>query len=176
MFGVINQTVLCEECHGRGKIPIIHCEECHGNGIVNEMVKIKIEIPSGVDTGNVLIVEGKGEEIQDGENGDLHIVFRVTPHKIFHREGDDIQMIYEINFSQAVMGDKIEILTPYGKTKIKIPSGFATGTVMRIKGKGMENVRGYGKGDLFVKINIKTPTRLSRKQKKVLEEWKKLEE
>jgi len=175
MFGVINQEVSCDNCMGRGKIPIIHCEECHGQGIVNERVKIKIEVPSGVDNGNVLIVEGKGEEIQDGENGDLHVVFRVTPHKIFHREGDDIQMIYGINFSQAVMGDKINIPTPYGDTKIKIPAGFVSGTIMRIKGKGMENVKGYGKGDLYVKINIKTPKRLSREQKKLMNEWKKLE-
>ena len=176
VFGIMNQAVICENCQGRGKIPKVKCGDCHGKGIIREKVKIKVKVPSGVDNENVLVVEGAGEEINGGENGDLHVVFRVHPHKIFHREGDDIHMIYDINFSQAVLGDKIELPTPYGKTKIKIPSGFVSGTVMRIREKGMENVRVGGKGDLYVKINIKTPTRLNRKQKKLLEEWKSLED
>jgi len=171
VFGIVNQVALCEECQGKGEIPNVKCSECSGNGVVKERVVVKVNIPAGVDNGNILIVSGKGDEISEGISGDLHVVMRVTPHKLFHREGDDLHLIVPIRFSQAVIGDKIEILTPYGPTNIKISSGFESGTVMRLKGKGMENVNQYGRGDLYVKINIETPKKISKKQKKLLEEF-----
>ncbi len=175
-FGIMNQSIICENCLGKGKIPKINCEKCDGKGIKKQKVKLNVEIPAGVNNGNVLIVHGAGEEMGNGNNGDLQVVIHVKPDKLFQREGNDIQMIHSINFSQAVFGDKIFIPTPYGETKIKIPAGFESGTVMRIRDKGMENVNGYGKGDLYVKINIKTPKKLGRVQKKLLEAWKKLED
>jgi molecular chaperone DnaJ len=176
VFGLINQRVVCDNCYGNGKIPIINCEDCSGKGIRREIVKLDVEIPAGANSGNVLIVNGGGDEINNGNSGDLQIMISVIPHKLFDRDGDDIQMNHYISFSQATLGDKIYIPTPYGDVKIKIPSGFESGTVMRLKGKGIENVNNYGKGDLFVKINIKIPKKLSRAQKKLLQEWEKLEE
>jgi len=175
ILGVINQTVDCEDCFGKGNIPKLNCSHCSGKGILKQNVKFKVEIPSGIDNGNALIVTGGGEENSRGNAGDLRVVISVTPDNVFHREGDDIQMIHHIGFSQAVLGDKIKIPTPYGETKIKIPSGFESGTVMRINGAGMENVNGYGRGDLYVKINIKIPKKLNKKQKEILGEWAKLE-
>ncbi len=171
IFGIINQVVQCDECHGKGEIPKVKCSECNGKGVVKKKVVVQVNIPEGVDNGNVLIVSGKGEEISEGVSGDLQVVIRVTPHKLFHREGDDLHLIVPIRFSQAVMGDKIKIPTPYGSTNIKISSGFESGTVMRLKGKGMENVNLSGKGDLYVKIKIETPKKISKKQKKLLEEF-----
>ena len=176
VFGIINQQTVCDECNGRGEIPKENCPECNGKGIIKQKVKVNIKIPAGINNGNVLIASGQGDEVSNGNNGDLQVVVHVTPHKIFHREGDDLQMIYQISYPQAALGDKIKIPTPYGNTKIKIPSGFTSGTVMRIKGQGMENVNGYARGDLYVQIDIKTLKRLNRKQKKLLEELKKLDE
>lgn len=175
IFGIINQTAACEDCSGTGKIPKIKCDICYGKGIIRENVKVTVKIPAGVNTGNALFVEGKGDEIKNGIPGDLQVVIKVIPSKLFYREDDDIHMAHYISFYQAVMGDKINIPTPYGDTKIKISSGFESGTVMRIRDKGMENVNGYGKGNLYVKINIKTPTNINRKQRKLLKEWQKLE-
>jgi len=175
-FGVMNREQICDACSGKGEIPKINCEECYGKGIVKQKVKFTIDIPPGIDNGNVLIVEGGGEEIKNGESGDLQVVIRIIPHKLFHRDGDDLQMVHYISFPQAALGSKIEIPTPYGKTKIKISPGFISGTMIRIKGKGMENVNRYGTGDLYVRINIKTPSKLSSQQKKLLKELEKLEE
>lgn len=176
LFGIINQEVICEECLGDGKIPKIKCNNCSGKGFTKEHVKFNIEIPAGVDNENVLIVSNGGDEIGNGQAGDLQIVFKIIPHKLFHREDDDIHLTQYINFSQAALGDKIFIPTPYGKTKIKIHSGFESGTIMRLQSKGMENINRYSKGDLYVKINIKTPKSLNRKQKNLFKELAKLEE
>ncbi len=171
IFGTINQIAECDECHGKGEVPKVNCGECHGKGVVKETVRFKVELLPGIDNGNILVVQGKGDEISGGSPGDLYVSVRVTPHKLFNREGDDVHMIIPIKFSQAIMGDRIEIPTPYGSTKIKIPSGFESGTVMRLRDQGMENVHRYRKGDLYVKINIKTPTKISLKQKKLLKEF-----
>jgi molecular chaperone DnaJ len=175
-FGIMNREQICNVCSGRGDVPKINCEKCYGKGVVKQKVKYSLDIPPGINNGNVFMVSGGGEEIRGGKSGDLQVVISVRPDRVFHREGDDIQMTHNISFPQAALGSKIEIPTPYGKTKIKISSGFTSGTIMRVKGKGMEDVNGYGRGDLYAKINIKTPTKLSREQKKLLKELAKFDE
>jgi len=169
-FGVFTQATICPKCNGTGKIPKQKCKHCNGKGIVNENKKVKVKIPAGIDEGQVLKVPGKGECIKDGKPGSLLIVMSIKPHKFFKRKGDDIYFTLSISFSQAALGDKIKIPTLLGETKIKILPGIESGKILRLKNKGIENVNGYGKGDEFIKIEIKTPKKLTRKQKNLFKE------
>ncbi|MCK5321248.1 molecular chaperone DnaJ [Candidatus Pacearchaeota archaeon] len=174
-FGIFRQVVVCDKCGGEGKIPKHRCGHCNGNGIVHNKIKIKIKIPQGIDNNQVVRVEGKGDSIKNGKNGNLFLIINIKPHKIFKRDGDDIYMDFSINFSQAALGCKISVPTLTGTKKIRIASGTESGTIVRLKEEGVENVNGYRIGDQFINLKIKTPKRLDRKQKKLFEELAKLE-
>ncbi len=174
-FGIFSQTILCNKCGGNCEVPKKNCRYCKGSGIVKEDKKLKIKIPPGINNDQILRIEGEGEVIKNGEAGDLLVIVDIKPHKIFERQGDDIYIILPINFSQAALGDKIKIPTLYGGTIIKIPSGIESNTVLRLKGKGVINMDGYSRGDQFVKIKIKTPDKLTKKQKELFEELSKTE-
>ena len=174
-FGVVRQTIICNECEGIGEIPKRICKDCNGKGIIKKEKKIKIKIPQGIDNGQMLRVEGEGEIIKNGENGDLLVVINIKPHKIFEREGDNLYVTFPITFSQSALGEKVKIPTFYGDTIIKIPPGIESETILRLKGKGIMNLQGYGKGDQFVKIKVKTPNKLTKKQKELFIELSKTE-
>ena len=169
-FGIFTQATFCPKCNGTGKIIKKKCKFCDGKGIVNKKIKIKIKIPAGIDDGQALRVQGKGEEVKEGKSGDLLVVMNIKPHKFFKRQRNDIYFTLPISFSQAALGDEIKIPTLYGDTKIKIPSGIESGKILRLKNKGIENIQGFGKGDEFVNIKIETPKKLTRKQKKLFKE------
>ncbi|MCK5449726.1 molecular chaperone DnaJ [Candidatus Pacearchaeota archaeon] len=175
-FGIFRQVADCDECEGSGKIPQHKCNHCNGNGIVHEKIKIKIKIPQGIDNDQVIRVEGKGDAIKNGKSGNLFLIINIKPHKIFKRDGEDIYMDFEINFSQAALGCKISVPTLTGTKKIKIASGTESGTIIRLKEEGIENINRYRVGDQFINLKIRTPKRLNRKQKKLFEELAKLEE
>lgn len=166
-LGIFRQAIICSECNGDGNIPKQICGECNGKGIINKENKIKIRILQGIDSGQILRVSGEGNAIKYGENGDLLIVINVKPHKFFTREGDDIYLEFPISFSQAALGCKIFVPTLLGSTKIKIPAGIESGTIFRLKGKGVKNTSAYRIGDQFINLKVKTPKKLSRKQKKL---------
>jgi len=143
--------------------------ECNGKGKVKKTKQVQIKIPAGVDNGSRLRMAGEGEAGElGGPPGDLYIFLTVKPHKYFMRHEDDIYYEQAINFVQAALGAELEIPTLEGKVKFKIPEGVQTDTVFRLKGKGIKNVQGYGKGDQHVKVKVITPQSLTAEQKELL--------
>jgi len=172
-FGTFSQVITCPKCFGEGEVHEKECKECKGAGRINEIETIKIELPAGVDNGQTIKITGKGEAAKRGGiAGDLYVRVHLRPHKIFTRKRDDIFYDAEIKFSQAVLGDKIDVSTLEGDLKLKIPAGTEAGQLFRLKGKGMPSLNGYGNGDEYVKIKIKVPKKLSRKEEELIDKLK----
>lgn len=171
-FGQMVNRRTCSHCQGTGQIIKEKCSTCHGAGTVKKRKKIKVNIPAGVDDGQQLRLSGQGEAgINGGPSGDLYIVFHVRASDKFERDGDDIYLELPITFPQAALGDEIEVPTIHGKVKMKIPAGTQSGDRFRLKGKGVKNVHGYGNGDQHIIVQIKTPKKLTEKQKDLLREF-----
>ncbi|MFD2116140.1 molecular chaperone DnaJ [Paenibacillus yanchengensis] len=171
-FGRMVNRRACSNCSGSGKVIRERCSSCHGAGQVKKQRKIKVSIPAGVDEGSQIRISGEGEGgLRGGPAGDLYIVLRVKEHEFFEREGDDIYCEVPLTFTQAALGDEIEIPTLTEKVKLKIPAGTQTGTYFRLKGKGVPRLRGYGQGDQHVKVTVVTPTKLSEEQKALLRQF-----
>lgn len=171
-FGRIVNRRVCHYCGGTGKIITDKCKTCGGTGRVKKRRKIHVKIPAGIDDGQQLRVAGQGEPgINGGPAGDLYIIFHVRPHELFERDGDDIYCEIPIAFTQAALGDEIEVPTLHGKVKLKIPAGTQSGTKFRLRGKGVPNVHGHGTGDQHVITRIVTPTKLTDRQKQLLREF-----
>jgi molecular chaperone DnaJ len=169
-FFSVRQT--CPVCHGEGQIIKKPCKKCRGQGRVRIEKKLKIHIPPGVDTGSRLRVSGEGEGgAGGGSKGDLYVVVHVRPHDIFQREGNDILCELPIEFSTAALGGVAEVPTITGKAKMKIPPGTQTGTIMRLRGKGVPSLHGGSRGDQHVKIFVEVPKNLNAKQKTLLKEY-----
>ena len=174
ILGAFTETAVCPECEGEGYKPEKPCNVCKGKGRIKGKERIKIVLPAGVDTNQVIKIKGRGNAgIKGGKNGDLYVVFFVRKHPIFQRRGDDLYFSKEIVFSQAVLGDEIEIKILGGdKILLEVPKGTESGKVLRVSQKGIPHFGSRGKGDLFVKFLIKTPQKLNRKQKELLEKLK----
>lgn len=173
IFGNFTQIKTCDTCHGKGTVPEKKCKKCGGDGVVRDNVTVKVKIPAGIEDGQTLRLTGYGEAAKgSGRAGDLYLTIHVKPDKRFVRRGNDVFSTEEISFSQAALGDKIEVDTIDEKVKIKIPSGTQNGTLFKIKGSGIGKLRGFGRGDHLVEIKIKVPDNLSRGQRKLIEELK----
>ena len=174
-FGSFTRLTICPECGGEGYRPDKLCNVCKGEGRIRGEDKIKIFIPAGVDTNQVIKVEDKGEAgRRGGKPGDLYVRIFVKPHSIFKRKGDDLYISLAISFSQAALGDEIETATLEGaKLLLRVPSGTESGKVLRISDKGTPHFSGYGRGSLYVELVVKTPKKLTKKQKELLEQLKK---
>ena len=174
-FGSFTRYIICPECRGEGYRPEKPCNVCKGEGRVRRVQDMKIFIPAGVDTNQVIKVEGKGEAgRRGGKPGDLYCRIFVKSHPIFKRKGDDLYLKTLISFSQAALGDEVEITTLEDKkVLLKVPPGTESGKILRISDKGIPHFSGYGKGDMYVELVIKTPKKLTKKQKELLEELKK---
>lgn len=171
ILGNMQVQTTCSDCQGEGKTYDKKCSKCGGSGIAQEIVNLKVKIPAGINNGETIRLSGQGEAGQKGASaGDLYIKIRVNSDKNFRREGYDIHTTKEVSFTQAALGDKIEVETVEGVVKLKIPEGTQSGTVFKLKGKGVEKLQGRGKGDHFIEIKIRTPKNLSRKQKDLLKE------
>ncbi|ALS27273.1 molecular chaperone DnaJ [Paenibacillus cisolokensis] len=171
-FGRMVNRRSCSNCGGTGRVIKERCGTCHGSGRVKKQRRIHVRIPAGVDDGAQIRLSGEGEGgLRGGPAGDLYIVIRVKPHEFFEREGDDIYCEVPLTFTQAALGDEIEIPTLTGKVKLKIPAGTQTGTYFRLKGKGVPRLRGYGQGDQHVKVTVVTPTSLTEEQKELLRQF-----
>ena len=170
-FGQVQTETPCPDCHGSGEVIDTPCPDCHGSGRVMKNVTIKVNIPPGVDTGNVIPVRGEGEPgTNGGPAGDLLVYVDVAPHKLFEREGDDLYMEIPISFNQAALGDEITVPTLYDKVSYKIPAGTQPDTKFRLRGKGMTNVNTGRKGDLYIVLKMEVPTKLNKEQKDVIKE------
>lgn len=175
VFGSYTALATCPECRGEGTIPEKPCNVCKGEGRIKGSETIEIHIPAGIDTNQVIRVDGKGEAgKKNGKAGNLFVRIFIKEHPVFERKGDDLFMISEISFSQAALGEEIEIKSLEGTNiLLEVPAGTESGKVLRISGKGIPHFGGYGKGNLYVELNIKTPKKLSKKQKELLDELKK---
>lgn len=173
-FGRMVNVKTCDRCQGSGHIVRTPCKECHGQGKVHVKRKIKIKIPAGVDNGSRLRVAHEGEAgMRGGPPGDLYVYIFVKPHKLFTREGSDVICEVPISFVQAALGDEIEVPTLDGKVKLRIPEGTQSGTIFRLKEKGIPYLRGHGRGDQHVRIKVLTPQKLNEKQREILQEFAK---
>ncbi|SRR6056297_3330429 len=171
ILGDMQVQMTCPDCKGEGKSYTQKCSKCRGAGVVEETSPIEVNIPAGVDSGETLRLNGEGEAGIGGfPSGDLYINIEVSPSSKFKREGYDIHTTREISFKQAVLGDKISIDTIHGGVNLKIPAGTQSGTVFKLRGKGIKKLQGTGYGDHLVEVKVKTPTNLNRKQKKQIED------
>ncbi len=170
-LGNIQSVSTCPDCGGEGKKAERECPNCHGNGVISDSKKLKIKIPAGVDNGQTIKISGEGEAgKRGGRAGDLFVTFRVRPDRELRRKDNDILTILELSFSQAALGEKIEIETLDGKIKLTVPAGTQSGQIFRLKGRGVPQLGGYGRGDHLVEIKVLTPANLTRRQKELLEE------
>ena len=169
-FFAMQQT--CPNCRGTGQIIEKPCQKCHGSGRVRTEKKIPVRIVPGVDTGSRLRVTGEGDGgFRGGPNGNLYVVTHVRPSAIFERDGVDLYCQLPIDFATAALGGVVEVPTVSGMTKMKIAPGTQNGANLRIKGKGMPSLRGAGRGDLHVLIQVETPVNLGEDAKKLLAEF-----
>ena len=170
--GIFTFTQTCPRCEGSGKTIEKPCKRCNGAGRKEKTSKIRLRIPPGVDTGARIRSTGKGETgLRGGTPGDLYVVIHVKDHEIFEREGDDLICEVPVSFVHATLGAEIEVPTLSGKATIRIPAGTQPGTIFRLRGKGVKNVKGYGWGDLHVRVLVEVPTRLNSEQKEKLESF-----
>jgi molecular chaperone DnaJ len=166
-FFAVQQT--CPTCHGRGKIITDPCGKCHGEGRVEKTKTLQVKIPAGVDTGDRIRLAGEGEAgLHGAPAGDLYVQVHVKDHPIFVRDGNNLYCDVPISFSIAALGGEIDVPTLDGRVKLKIPAETQTDKMFRLRGKGVQSVRGGGVGDLVCKVVVETPVNLSEKQKELL--------
>ena len=171
-MGVFATTGPCPRCGGTGKIIASPCKDCGGSGQVRRRKTLKVTIPAGIDNGQIISLRGQGSAGKNGgPAGDLQIVITVQPHQLFRRDGADVYCNAPITFTQAVLGGEMEIPTIDGKVKYDIPEGTQTGSTFRLRGKGIPNVNGRGRGDQYVTVYIETPRNLNREQKEALKKF-----
>jgi len=171
-FARFVQISTCNRCKGSGRVIDNPCTICKGAGTVRRIRKIDITIPSGVDNESHLRLSGQGEAVQgSGTSGDLYVVVHVKPHQYFKRSGDNILYEMNIGFAQVALGTRIEVPTLSGKAELKIPRGTQAGTIFRIRGKGMPSLHDGRRGDELVRVNLSVPTKLSKKQRELLEKF-----
>ncbi|HSX38174.1 MAG TPA: molecular chaperone DnaJ [Chlamydiales bacterium] len=175
--GFFNMSSTCPHCSGAGQMITDPCKTCNGAGRSKEKQRIKIRIPPGVDNGMRLKMTGYGDAGAGGSpSGDLFVYIEVEPHEAFQRDGDNVYVDLPISFTEAALGSKKEVPTPFGETvKIQIPEGTQNGKLLRVSGKGFPNVHGQGHGDLLTRIIVETPIKLSEKQKELLRSFEALE-
>lgn len=171
-FGMMQSQTVCPKCRGKGQIIHQPCPDCRGAGAVRKRRTIQVNIPAGIDNGQTISLRGQGHSGKNGgPAGDLLITVMVRPHEIFRRDGTAVFCEAPITFTQAVLGGTLEIPTIDGKVKYDIPEGTQTGTVFRLRGKGIPVLNGRGRGDQYVTVNIETPRNLNREQKEALKKF-----
>lgn len=172
--GFFSIAKACSQCNGTGEFISSPCENCRGKGKVKTKKEIKVKVPAGIDTGMKLRLEDEGETGDKGApRGDLYIQVHVNKDKYFERQNNDLFCQVLISFPKAATGVKAEIQTFEGKELFIIPPGTQSGDIVKIKDKGIKNINNQRKGDIFVKVNVETPTKLSKKQKNILKEFAK---
>jgi len=171
IFGQIQQAVTCETCKGTGKVPEKVCTVCRGRGTQRRKQVVKLKIPAGIDDGSTIRLKERGEAVGGGARGDLYVHVRVKAHKKFTREGDIILSEEHISMINAALGTEIEVETVDGKVRMKIPAGTQSGTDFKLSNHGVPHLRSSSRGAHIVSIIVDTPTKLSKKQKELLEQF-----
>lgn len=172
MFGNIQQATVCDKCRGAGKIPEKVCTVCHGNGTERKKQVISLKIPAGVDDGATIRLREHGEAIANGPKGDLYVNIRVKPHKKFTREGDLILSDETVSMVDAALGTEIDVETVDGPIRMKVPAGTQSGTDFKLSNHGVPHIRKETRGAHIVTVTVETPTKLSKKQQQILEEFR----
>ncbi len=161
----------CPTCHGAGSVISDPCANCRGEGRVVQQKTIDAKIPAGVEDGTRIRFTGVGEAgVHGGPPGDLYLVLRVKEHAFFDRQGNDLYCVVPISFTQAAVGTEIQVPTLEGEQTLKIPEGTQSGTILKLRGKGIPVLNGHGKGNLFVEVRVQTPTKLTKRQRELLQE------
>jgi len=170
--GFFNVSQTCPRCRGTGQIITKKCPRCSGDGQIRIERELAVDIPAGIDNGLRLRVGGEGEPgLNGGPRGDLYILVKVKPHKIFERDHENLLCEVPISFPQAVLGATIRVPTLRGEVDLKVPPGTQSGTALRLRGQGMPDLRGYRQGDQIVKVIVEVPTKLNRKQRELIKEF-----
>ena len=169
-FFHVSQT--CPRCRGSGEVIEKPCQKCRGEGRVEKLTRVKLKVPAGIKEGSRLRSLGNGEAgTRGGPPGDLYVVIHVKEHKIFQREGDDLYCEVPIPFSVATLGGEVAVPALEGGAHLKVPSGTQSGQMFKLRGKGITNVNGHGRGDLFARLIVEVPTHLNAEQRRKLEEF-----
>ena len=171
MFGAIQQAVTCETCGGRGKVPEKVCSVCKGHGTERRKQTINMKVPAGIDDGSTIRLKERGEAMANGPRGDMYVHVRVKAHKKFTREGDLILSEEHVGMVDATLGTEIEVETVDGKVRMKIPAGTQSGTDFKLSGHGVPHLRSNRRGAHIVQVVVDIPTKLSKKQKELLEQF-----
>lgn len=170
--GFFTISAACSACRGQGRVVKEHCEDCRGAGAVLKNKKIAVKFPAGIDNGMQLCLRGEGEAgSHGGPGGDLYVVVKVEEHEQLKREGHDLRLKRKVSMVQAALGAKLEVEGPDAAQVVEIPAGSQTGTVFRLKGKGMPHLKSHHRGDLLVELFVETPVSLTEQQKKILREF-----
>ena len=173
MFGRVIRTGPCKDCGGTGKIIKEKCTECNGNGSKRVNTTVSVNIPAGIDDGQVITMRGKGNcGLRGGNNGDLHIIVKVAQHKILVRDGYDLQLKLYLPFYTLLLGGDVEIPLAKGTTTLKIPELTQSNTIFKLKGKGIKNLNSSSYGNLIVTVVAESPKTLSKDEKKMLNQLK----
>ena len=172
-FGVVQTARTCGKCHGSGKVIEKPCHKCSGTGRIQNLHKVEVNVPAGIDDAQILNISGHGNAgINGGPSGDLHVYINVRPHPVFERRGFDIWCELPLTFTQAALGAEVTVPTIDGRVSYQIHEGTQPGDVFKLKGKGIEHLGSIGRrGDQFVKVTIEVPNNLSNKQKDILKEF-----
>jgi len=171
IFGNIQQASVCPKCNGRGKIPEKVCTVCHGKGTQAKKQNIDLKIPAGIDDGATIRLREHGEAIANGPRGDLYVNIRVKPHKKFTREGDLILSEEHIDMVQAALGTEIDVETVDGPVRMKVPAGTQSGSDFKLSNHGVSHLKGATRGAHIVTIIVDTPTKLSKQQQELLQQF-----
>ena len=176
LFGMMETQQVCPDCRGSGKIITDKCPDCQGKGYTHIKRDMEVNIPAGINQGQQIVVRGKGGHgINGGPSGDLYLEIVLVPHPNFKRDGNDIHIDIPISFVDATLGKKIDVPTVYGTCEVEIPAGTQPNQILRLKGRGIKDMRKGTPGDEYIHVQIKTPTKLTKEQKKLLEEYQKTE-
>ena len=171
-FGMVQSTGACPKCKGTGKIIHQPCKTCRGMGMIRRQHKVKVTIPAGIDDGQAISQRGKGNAgTNGGPAGDLLVSVIVRPHARFERDGNSVLLQQPISFAQAVLGAEIEVPTLDGNVKMTVPEGTQPGATFRLRGKGIPYLRGSGRGDQFVTVDVVVPKNLTGSQKELLRQY-----
>ncbi len=171
IFGPIQQTVTCDTCGGRGKVPEKICTVCRGKGVQRQKRTINLKVPAGIDDGATIRLNGHGEAIGNGQKGDLYVHIRVKAHKQFTREGDIILSEQHIGMIDATLGTEVDVGTVDGEVRMKVPAGTQSGTDFKLSNHGVPHIKSDKRGPHIVSIVVDTPTKLTKKQRELMEEF-----
>lgn len=170
--GFFSIARVCEKCHGAGRVVKDKCRSCSGQGRIEAVRKIKVNIPAGIDTGMRLRLEGQGEAgVSGGPAGDLYVAVTVKDHELFRRKGFDVHCDLTVPFTRLVFGGEIEVESVYGKTAIQVPAGTQSGEVFSLKGRGIKRVDARGSGDMYVRVQVAVPRKITEDQRRILKEF-----